>query len=72
MSGECEKCWEHTLDCRCDVKNEFKEQLETYKMIKKELIGMDYEDISLQSSYRKLRHHLDQIIVKIEKVVEQC
>ncbi len=48
----------------------YKEQVEYFKGVKEKLHveKVDYLDISMQSSYRKLRHHLDQLIVKLDKL----
>lgn len=43
------------------------EQLKMYKDFKSCLMHLDYEDVKLQSSYRKLRHHLDMLIVMLEE-----
>lgn len=45
----------------------YKEKLEYFKKVKEEVIQnkIDFEDVALQSSYRKLRHHLDRIIVRL-------
>jgi hypothetical protein len=46
------------------------DELRMYESIKKELLGHDYNDIKMQSSYRKLRHHLDQMILHLQKLVD--
>ena len=46
------------------------DELEFYRAIKRRLLGKDYEDMKLHSSFRKLRHHLDQMIVQLEKLLE--
>lgn len=49
---------------------EYDEQLKMYKDFKACLMHLDYESVEMQSSFRKLRHHLDQIIVQLEKDVQ--
>lgn len=44
------------------------EQIELYTMIKFQVFGQDYKDPKLQASYRKLRHHLDQMILRMESL----
>lgn len=36
--------------------------LELFKKMKRELVGLDFEDQIKQASFRKLRHHLDMLI----------
>lgn len=50
--------------------NKWSEELEIYEEIKLKLLNHDYIDIKMQSSYRKLRHHLDQMILRLEKLAD--
>ena len=47
------------------------EQLKMYNDFKDCVYGRDYRDIKLQSNFRKLRHHLDQIIMQLESLEGQ-
>lgn len=42
--------------------------LELYRNIKEMLMGIEYEDPTLHASYRKMRHHIDMMIAKLEKI----
>ena len=45
-------------------------ELELYQGIKDSLWKLDYSDIRIQSSFRKLRHHLDQMILHLGKLTK--
>jgi hypothetical protein len=46
-------------------------EIDKYKTIKQMIKNREYDIIGLQSSYRGLTHHLDRMIVKLTKQLEQ-
>jgi len=54
-----------------DVRMDIEPEIDRYKSIKGLLFGVDYEEIGLQSSFRKMRHHIDRMILQLEELKKQ-
>jgi hypothetical protein len=52
-----------------DERDDVERTLVYYKELKQDLMYKDYDDFELQSSYRKIRHHLDRMILRLEALL---
>ena len=76
MSGECELCHEHTLECKCkkdipmsENMRKFFERLIDLKLGIKE--KLDIENNEKVKSYTLLKNHLKQIYNKLDSLIKE-